>query len=105
MKLTFILLIITFYGYAQSPVNPYKIVADQNKKLEPTFRFDALNAAIIQEDINAGRYKHKTDSARREVILRMLKVNHVDFARISEHPDSLKITPEGIFLKLKPLKK
>lgn len=97
--LTQLLLSICSMAFGQLP---YKQVADQNKKEEPTFRFDALNAAIIKEDLNADRYKHNTDSAKWEVVRRMLQVNGINPQDVS---DSTRITPEGIFLKLKTKKK
>jgi len=99
MKTLILLLITSTICFAQSP---YKQVADQGKKEQPTFKFDDLNAAIVKERNVALRNFQKADSAMQIIAIRMLNVHGIDPSTAS---DSTRITPEGIFLKLKPKKK
>jgi len=85
--------------------SPYKKIADQNKPEKPTIDFDALNGAIVQERELALKNFLKADSAMSVIVTRMLQVKKIDFTLISKNPDSTKVTPEGIFLKLKPKNK
>lgn len=100
MKLTIILLLISVCALGQSPVNPYKQVADQNKKPEPTIAFDVLNGAYIQDADNAAKYLHRADSTKWAIVRTILQIKKIDFARLGSG-DSTLVTPEGIFLKLK----
>ena len=91
--------------------SPYKQVADQNKKLvitpgwEVVISFDALNGAYIQDAETSAKYAHRADSTKWAIVRTILQIKKVDLARISNNSDSTKVTPEGIFLKLKPKKK
>lgn len=103
---TILFLFISTYSFGQGKsVNRYKYAVDSVKKVvsenNVSIPFDALNGAKIQEADNAMRYFLKTDSVKRAIVVQILQIKKIDFSRISEKGDSLKITPEGIFLKLK----
>lgn len=105
-----ILLFSSVVCFGQSP---YKQVADSGKGKNVTitnqgdvvFQFDALNASkIIQHEL-AIKYAKKQDSLYWVLVREFLIANKVDFSRISDKGDSLKVTPNGVYLKLKPKQK
>lgn len=63
--------------------------------------FDLLNAAYIKEADKAAKYAHQTDSIKWAIVRNILTVSQIDFTRISQNGDSLKVTSEGVFLKLR----
>ncbi len=73
----------------------------QKKENHLSFKFDALNKAKIIEANNAAVYARKADSVKWKLVTDYLTVMKIDFAFISDKGDSLKVTPEGIELKLR----
>ena len=120
--LTILLLSICSICFGQTSVNPYKKIADHNNlkglstgrivRDSGTFYFDAFNRSKIEYHDNLlkqfqenQKFVNKQDSAYWQFVKDFLIANKVDLDRVSPYGDSLKVTPEGIFLKLKPKKK
>lgn len=102
MKLTILFILISVCAFGQSA---YKQIADHSKTLKPTIEFDALNGAYIQDADNAAKYLHLADSIKWSIVRIMFQIKKIDLALVSQHPDSLKITPAGISYILRKPKK
>ncbi len=71
---------------------------------EVSLPFDAVNGSIVSESQNGHKQILKYDSTYLwPMINRFIILAKIDPKRISNHPDSLQITPEGLKFKLKPL--
>lgn len=103
-----ILLFLSITAFGQSPSKDLK--SDQSQFQHTVFtqkegvsfiNFDLLNAAYVKEAEKAAKYAHQTDSIKWAIVRNILTVAQIDFTRISQNGDSLKVTSEGVFLKLR----